>query len=247
MKKLLVILCCILGICVVIYTQTNMHTNNDVIRTVSTTGTCTTTAPRDRTAISLRVTMLDKSAAKSMARATTRMNEITEYLRNMDVKMQTADFNSYEKSQWNNKEQKSEILGIETTISVDISADNSDTIGKILAHFAGQDNIFTENLHMFTSPQAMQPVLDSCLAAAVRNARMHANALAAGDGRIAGKMITVSYGANAGTQPAPTNFLARSKMTMAAAPTMDAAIVSGGIVSTDMEISVTVSATFEIK
>ncbi|MCQ2599258.1 MAG: SIMPL domain-containing protein [Alphaproteobacteria bacterium] len=247
MKKLLVILCCILGICVVIYTQIGTHPNNNVIQTISTTGTCTTTAPRDRTAITLRVTMLDKSAAKSMARATTKMNEITEYLRDMNVKMQTTDFNSYEKSQWNNKEQKSEILGIETTISVDISADNSDTIGKILAHFAGQDNIFTENLHMFTSTEAMQPVLDSCLAAAVRNARMRANALAAGDGRIAGKMITVSYGANAVTQPAPTNFLARSKMTMAAAPTMDAAIVSGGIVSTDMEISVTVSATFEIK
>ncbi len=245
MKKLLILLCGILGLCLIIYTYTH-HTNNDTVRTISTTGNCITTAPRDRTAVTLRVTILDKSAAKSMARATAKMGEITKYLHDMDVKMQTTQINSYEKTEWNNKEQKSVSLGIETTISIDVSAQNSDIIGKILTQFSGQDNIFTENLHMYTSNEAMQPIMDSCLAAAVRNARIRANALAAGDGQIAGKMISVTYG-TIDTQPQPTNFLSRAKSTMAMGAMMDEAAITNSIVSTDTEISVTVSATFEIK
>ena len=39
-------------------------------RTISVNGECLTTAPKDRTAITLRVTTLDKSAAESMKQAT---------------------------------------------------------------------------------------------------------------------------------------------------------------------------------
>ena len=150
-------------------------------RTITTTGECLTTAPRDRTAITLRVTTVDKNALKSMRDATARVAEINAYLENLDVKTQTTEFNSYEKSEWNHATQKSINLGTETTIAIEVSADNTDIIEQVLNQFAGQPNIYVGNLQMFTSAETLQPIVQECMSAAVENARMRATALAAGD------------------------------------------------------------------
>ncbi|MBP3316136.1 MAG: SIMPL domain-containing protein [Alphaproteobacteria bacterium] len=212
-------------------------------RTIATSGECLATAPRDKTAITLRITTLDKSAATSMKMATAKVAEITEFLKTQDVQMQTTQFNSYEKTEWNRDEQKSVVLGIETTISVEVSANNIETIEKILTQFAGQTNVYSENLRMYTSPETLKPVIEDCMARAVENARMRADALAMGDGKRAGKMLAVSYGAQNGNVAYPTSNLMRSaKLEVAAA--MDA---TGTIVSRDTDVSVTVSAVFEIR
>ena len=143
----------------------------DAPRTISVNGECLTTAPKDRTAITLRVTTLDKSAATSMKMATAKVNEITNYLKNQDVQMQTTEFNSYERSEWNRELEKSVVLGTETTIAIEVSADNIETIEKILTQFAGQEDVYSENLRMYTSAEAMKPILEDCLGAAVENAR----------------------------------------------------------------------------
>lgn len=216
-------------------------------RTIAVSGECLTTAPKDRTAITLRVTTLDKSAAVSMKKATAQIAAITEYLKTQDVEMQTTEFNSYEKTEWNRTLQKSETLGIETTIAVEVSSDNMEKIEQILSRFAGAPNVFTENLRMFTSSQAMKPILEKCLGAAVENARARANALASGDGDRAGKMLSVSYDVASSQmyQPRTSNFLrASAKMAMTEGA-MDMA--AGSIVSKDTEVSVSVSAVFEIK
>jgi len=219
--------------------------NNREPRTIAVNGECLTTAPKDRTAITLRVTMLDKSAAKSMKLASAKMAEITAYLKTQDVKMQTTQFDSYEKTEWDRTAQKSVVLGVETNIAVEVSADSIDTIEKILTQFAGQPNVYSDNLRMFTSNEAMKPVLEDCLGQAVENARSRANALAAGDGRRAGKMLAVEYGANTTSIVRPTaNFLRSAKM----AVTEDAVAYSGGgIVAQDTQVTVKVSAVFEIK
>lgn len=216
-------------------------------RVIAVSGQCLTTAPKDRTAITLRVTTLDKSAATSMKMATAKIAEITNFLKTQDVKMQTTEFNSYEKTEWNRDLQKSIVLGIETTIAVEVSADNIETIEKILSQFAGQENIYSENLRMYTSAEAMKPILEKCLGAATENARERASALAAGDNKRAGKMLSVSYDVNSASayQPVSSNFLRSSaKMMVAESAAMD---VAGSIVAKDTEVSVTVSATFEIK
>ena len=217
---------------------------NDMPRTISVTGECLTTAPRDRTAITLRVTTLDKSAATSMRRASAQIAAITEYLKNMDVKMQTTRFDSFEKTEWNHAAQKSVNLGIETTIAIEVSANNIETIEKILSEFAGRENVYAENLRMFTSSETMQPIMDDCLATAVENARARANALASGDGRRAGKMLAAEYGTGMVARPT-SNFMTRSAKLESAA--MDMAYTAGGIVSQDTQVTVTVSAVFEIK
>lgn len=216
-------------------------------RVISVNGECLTTAPKDRTAITLRVTTLDKSAATSMKMATDKINEITKFLKTQDVQMQTTEFNSYERSEWNRELEKSVVLGTETTIAVEVSADNIETIEKILTQFAGQEDVYSENLRMYTSAETMKPILESCLSAAVENARERADALAAGDGRSAGKMLSVSYnvGGTSTIQPRASNFLtASTKMVAADAAAFSAA---GSIVAKDTEVSVSVSASFEIK
>ena len=219
----------------------------DTPRVISVNGECLTTAPKDRTAITLRVTTLDKSAATSMKMATDKINEITKFLKTQDVQMQTTEFNSYERSEWNRELEKSVVLGTETTIAVEVSADNIETIEKILTQFAGQEDVYSENLRMYTSAETMKPILESCLSAAVENARERADALAAGDGRGAGKMLSVSYnvGGTSTIQPRASNFLtASTKMVAADAAAFSAA---GSIVAKDTEVSVSVSASFEIK
>lgn len=213
-------------------------------RTIATTGECLTMAPRDKTAITLRVTTLDKSAAASMKMATAKVAEITEFLKTQDVQMQTTQFNSYEKTEWNRDEQKSVTLGIETTIAVEVSANNIETIEKILTQFAGQTNVFSEDLRMYTSPEALKPIVEDCMARAVENARTRADALAAGDGKRAGKLLAVSYGTQTSdvVRPASGNLMRAAKLEVAA--TMDAA---GTIVSRDTDVSVGVSAVFEIR
>lgn len=247
MKKALIWTGSVIGVGAVLALLFGWIDRPDTPRVISVDGQCLATAPKDRTAITLRVTTLDKSAATSMKMATAKIAEITNFLKNQDVQMQTTEFNSYERSEWNRELEKSVVLGTETTIAVEVSATSIETIEKILTQFAGQTDVYSENLRMYTSAEAMKPVLEDCLATAVENARERANALAAGDGRTAGKMLSVSY--NAGTsssiQPRASNFLtASAKMAVADAEAFSAA---GSIVAKDTEVSVNVSATFEIK
>jgi uncharacterized protein YggE len=95
---------------------------------------------------------------------------------------------------------------------------------------------------MYTSPNVLKPAMEKCLSVAVENARTRANSLASGDNRRAGRLISVSYG-NAGPS-IPENGLLRTKM-LTAATMSDTA--TGTIISKDTDVSVSVTATFEIK
>ena len=239
MKTTTWILCAILAIIGYAYLTPK------TVDTVSTNGECLTTAPRDRTAITLRVTTLDKNALKSMRAATQQMAEINTYLAALDVKTQTTEFNSYEKTEWNHSTQKSVNLGTETTIAVEVSADNMDIIEQVINQFAGQPNIYVGNLQMFTSAETLKPIMEECLGDAVHNARERANALVNGADRRVGKLLSVTYG-NA-TYNAPTaNY--RLMAAKVASESMDmGAGAFGTLSSKDTNVSVKVSATFEIR
>lgn len=243
MKKVIIWIGTVIGAAAVLSLVFSALERPDVPRTVAVNGECLTTAPRDKTAITLRVTTLAPTAVVSMRSATTQMAEITEYLKTQPVEMQTTQFNSYEKTEWNRDEQKSITLGIETTVAVEVSADSIDVIENVLSRFVGMPNVFSENLRMYTSPQVLQSIMEKCLSVAVANARARADALVAGDGKRTGKMLSVSYGANSDSLAQPTNGLLRTKMVTAAA-VVD---TSGTIVSRDTDVSISVSAVFEIK
>jgi len=245
MKKTLTILTIIVGIAAVLDLSFGIFNKPREIRTINVTGECLTSVPKDRTAITLRVTTLDKNAAVSMKMATEKMAVITDYLKTVDVKMQTTEFDSYEKSEWNHVTQKSENLGIETRVAVEVSAKNPEIIEDILNKFAGQDDVFVGNLHMFTAQETLKPAMEKCLGAAVDDARTRANALVSGNGLRAGKLLSVSYGTNSTVERPYANYrLMGAKLATAESATFD---TSGTIVGKDTEITVNVSATFEIK
>ncbi|MFQ6730188.1 MAG: SIMPL domain-containing protein [Alphaproteobacteria bacterium] len=238
MKRILALII----VCLAVFASFVLLNHEDTIRTITVSGECLTSVPRDKTAITLRVTVLADTAAQSMHDATAQMTEITEYLKSQPVEVQTTQFNSYEKTEWNRDEQKSVVQGIETTIAVEVSANNVTEIENILSAFAGNTNVFSENLRMYTSPETLKPAMEKCLSVAVENARTRANALADGDNRRAGRLLSVSYG---NTSPStPENGLLRTKMVTAAAMSDTA---TGTIISKDTDVSVSVSATFEIK
>lgn len=242
MKKTLIWIGTVIGAAAVMSLVFGMLERRSEPKTISVSGECLTTAPKDKTAITLRITTLAPTAISSVQQATKQVAEITEYLKKMPVEMQTTQFNSYEKTEWNRDEQKSISLGIETTIAIEVSADSITTIEDVLSVFSGVPNVYSENLRMYSSPAVLQPIKEKCLGVAVENARVRANALAAGDNKKAGKMLSVAYGTNVSDSVAPANLM-RTKM-VATASTMD---MAGTIVSKDTDVSVSVSAVFEIK
>ncbi len=243
MKKYVIWILSVIGFGAVVSLAFDFVKKPVEVRKINVSGECLTSVPKDRTAITLRVTTLDKNAAKSMKMATDKMAEITDYLKTADVKMQTTEFNSYEKTEWNHELQKSVDLGIETRIAVEVSADNMEKIEAVLNKFAGQEDVFTENLRMFTSSETLKPALDKCLSVALDDARARANALVSGDNLKAGKLLSVSYdNISYGERPVANYRLMGAKM--AVAESFD---TSGSIVGKDTEITVNVSATFEIK
>ncbi len=116
-------------------------------------------------------------------------------------------------------------------------------IETILEKFAGTENVYTENLRMFTAAETVRPAMDKCLGDAIKNARARAESIAAADGKRVGKMLSANYGSTPATPIMPANFLRAAKVEIA----MDSAYAGGGLVAKDTDVSVTVSAMFEIK
>ncbi|MBR5625617.1 MAG: SIMPL domain-containing protein [Alphaproteobacteria bacterium] len=243
MKKAFVLVGGIFLTCAIVALMCGAFDRNAPIKTIAVNGECLTTAPKDKTAITLRVTTLANNAAESVRNATEQMSQITEYLKSQNISSQTTQFNSYEKTEWNREEQKSVTLGIETSIAVEVSANNIETIENVLAYFADKPNVFSENLRMYTSPEVLKPITEKCLTIAVENARERANALAAGDNKRAGKIINISFGTSVAENIPNTPSLMRVKSTAMGAA-FDA---SGAIVAKDTDVAVSVNAIFEIK
>lgn len=240
MKKIIIWIASVIGCGAVMALVFGAIDGAREIKTVSVSGECITSAPKDRTAITLRVETLNKDSAQSVRDATAIVQRINEYLKTLPVEVQTNQFNSYEKTEWDNEAHKSVKLGIETTIAIEISAKSVDVIEQIMSEFAGQENIYSENLRVYTSTLETQHAIEKCMAGAVENARERATALARADGRRVGKMLSVSYGTNTPEIYAPRTM---NKMMVTAA----SADASGTIMARESEVSVSVSATFEIK
>ena len=214
-------------------------------RTVATTGECLATAPKDRTAITLRVRALDRNAANSMRTATQLMAQITEYLRTIEnVEMQTTRMDSWERTDWSPRENRSITVGIETNVAVEISSEDSEIIDRILTRFAGMDNIFLENLRMFTSAAKMKTVMQDCLGDAIENARIRANAIARADRSRVGRLVNAEHITGGGGHHMMPRPMMAGRMMAETQPAFD---MGGGLVSRDTEVSVIVNAVFEIR
>ncbi len=245
MKKTLTLTAVIIGVAAVLDLMFGIFDKPNEIRKINVNGECLTSAPKDRTAITLRVTTLDKNPSVSMKKATEKMAAITDYLKTIDVKMQTTEFNSYEKTRWNRATEQDENLGVETVIAVEVSATDPELISSVLNKYAGTEDVFTNNLRMFTSSETLKPIMEKCLGAAVEDARSRANALVNPSGLKAGKLLSVSYGNVSYNERPYANYrVMGAKLASEESISFD---TGGSIVGKDTEITVSVSATFEIK
>ena len=115
MKKYAIWILSVIGVGAVASLALDFARQPGEVRKINVNGECLTSVAKDRTAITLRVTTLDKNAAVSMKKATEKVAAITDYLKTIDVKMQTTEFDSYEKTEWNHDLQKSISLGTPIT------------------------------------------------------------------------------------------------------------------------------------
>jgi uncharacterized protein YggE len=210
-------------------------------RVVAVAGECNTTAEKDRMSIIIRVQSLNKSPSISMNVAREKMDRVAAAISRISddkMELQTLRFDSYEKTEWSNSQHKSITLGIETVIELEVSTPNKSTIESVWLYLPEDDGITARNLRMYSSPETIRNATESCLADAVKNAREKAEAIASADNLKVGRMISAGYGSGA------SNFSPRPLMK--AAVNMMSESAGGGIFVRDSEISVSVSAAFEM-
>lgn len=212
--------------------------NNKPNRIISVVGECNGRVQKDKTAVTLRIQTLGKSGAESMAMARNSYNIVAAMLGQFNgIEKQTVRWESFEKTEWKNDHQ--ETLGIQTIISVDVSSKNTADIEEILSRAEKMQNVFPENLRMFTSNEKMRPALDACINDAVQNARAKAETIAKSEGVKIGKLISAEYGASSdNNMPRPLMMKSMADENMGGA---------AGLLTTDAEFSLTINASFIIK
>ena len=217
-----------------------------ISRQISVNGECLGQVEKDKTAVSLRTTVLNKNAGESMVRAqqiAVMLTDAAKSLNDPELNIQTVRFDSYEKNEWNTAAQRSEFVGFETTITTEFSTKDRKTIERILTAVAGYENVFVENLRMFTSAEIMKPALESCVADAVRDARARAESIADADGMRVGRVITISYNQHSNEDDGFQPFMRNAKAFVA----METMAGGDALHSKDSDFSVNVSATFELR
>ena len=111
MRKVLIWGGSVIGAAAVLALAFGALERNYTVRTLAVTGECLTTAPKDKAAITLRVSTVADTAVDSMQLATNKMAQITELLKKQPVEMQTTQFNSYEKNRMESRNAKVRSIG----------------------------------------------------------------------------------------------------------------------------------------
>lgn len=216
-------------------------------RTIIATGECTARVERDRTAITIRITVLDDNAATSLRRGQDIYTHIITYLTALDEgslvnELQTIRFDSAERRQWDHNRQMEVSMGFETNIELSVQSENRRLIERILSDLTGFENVFPGNLQMTSSPAATKRAMDACLRDAVEHARQNANQIAEADGRRVGRMTNAEF-----TQTTSGGNIQPRPMMMRAQAVAFAGDMGGGLFASDGELSVVVNAAFRLR
>jgi len=214
-------------------------------RTVAATGECIASVERDRTAVSIRITVLDNNAAMSLRRAQDIHTHLSDYLMGVGDgalrdNITTTRFDSHERRRWDNDSQTEVGVGFETNIELLVSSENRRLIERVLSDISFLENVFPGNLQMTSSPAVIQAAMDACIETAVARARANADAIAAAEGRRTGRMISAEFNkGQTAMQPRP--------MMMQRAMVMADGMMGGGLHAADGEMSVSVNAIFNLR
>jgi uncharacterized protein YggE len=156
--------------------------------------------------------------------------------------IQTQSFNVYEDYKWVNNNRVSNGFIATHSIKVEFSTEDTDKISDVID--AGVDaNATVSYINFELSPENQNKYKAQAMEAAAKDARVKAEAVAAGLGQSVGKLVSVSVD-NFGYMP--WNVYTRSAGAAMDSSVMKAEIASVSIVPSDQEISASVTAVFKI-
>ena len=209
--------------------------------TVSATGTGRVTVEPDTASIALGVTVFDANLAEAQARATTEMTAIIDAVKAADIAdedIQTSNYSVNVRQDYDENGNPSKVIGYDIANTVNVTVRDLDALGAILDSVveAGANTIY--GISFFTWD--MTEATAQARAAAVADARAHADQLADAAGVTVGRIVTITEGYSAA--PRPVMYDRSSDMAMASAESAPVPVQVG-----TQQIEVQVSIVYDLE
>lgn len=158
---------------------------------------------------------------------------------NSDLDIETNDYSIREKLEYNNKLGKEVKVGVESIIGFNVTTSNSESLVSILNILKDYKDVYTDNFANIVSHKIKKEAKDSCLKDAILDAKLKAEKIATATNQKVGKLTYVFIN----NRDIYENRMSKSANLM---KTMDTSLDTGSIFSGAENITVNVSATFEL-
>ena len=233
-------------------TKYNPTQNNDII---SVTGKCSKKVKKDKFGITIQIKNLESDSQKAMVKTLKTYNDVSEFLKNIkqnnpDMEVETTEYTTLDKVEWNEKLHKSEKIGVEVIMGIGVTTSNPKVLSEITAALPQFSNIYTSGLNNFVSLELYNKERDNCLAEAVRDAQSKASAMANAVNQKIGKMTNINYNDYSGNsvgQYRAMKSVAFANIEAEIAPEAEFLADSIEMFTGSENISLRVDATFELK
>ena len=174
------------------------YTPSQNTNSISVTGKCSKKVKKDKFGITIKIKNMESDSRKAMVKTLKTYNDLSDYLKtvkqdNPDVEIETSEYTTIDKTEWNEKKHKNEKIGVEVIMGIGVTTSNPKVLSDITAHLPKFDNIYTSGLNNFVSFELYNKERDNCLAEAVKDAQTKAYTMAQAVNQKIGKMTTISY------------------------------------------------------
>ena len=217
-------------------------------KTINVSGEFSKKIQKDRISVVLNIKNLDKNSSVAIQKSNKTYNEISSYIEELKkseplLEIQTTEYTTYEKQEWNQNLKKNIKLGVESLIALEITTQNSESIKNILDKISKFNDIYLTGFNTFVSKETLQKEQAEGLTLAVKNAKEKATYIAKGNNQKIGKMVAVNA-FNDISNYAPR---AMYKSVSASAESVYASDMAPIIYTGSADVSVKVNAVFELK
>lgn len=221
---------------------------------INVSGECSKKVAKDRVSIILQVKNLDKNASLASQKSMKTYKAISEYVVGLqkevpEIELETTEYDTYEKTEWNSSLKKNVKLGVENVIGLSITSPKMDLVGTILAEVSKFSDVYPNGLRTFVSRATFKKEQAACLDEAVKNAQAKAIDMATSVGQSIGKMTHVSvYNDNYSYTSNTRSYKSMAKMAVMEDAEEDMVETGGPSIFTgNADISLKVNTTFELK